>query len=140
MDVEKNQRMIEFMKQNSYGYDKTLSKGNPEDGTNKLSNMYKKAIEDVSNKTNQEKTALTDEEIDEEIEKYGIFFLSLLLLFFREIKIKYFFPVKLEEDETFDEEVFSPLHVLLYGLAHHEVVDCRSVVTSQSQHHVSTMF
>ena len=43
-----------------------------------------------------------------------------------------------EENDTFDEEVTSPLHVLLYGLAHHEVVDCRSVVNSQSQHHVST--
>ena len=42
-----------------------------------------------------------------------------------------------EEDENFDEKLFSPLHVLLYGAAHHQVVDCRSIVNSQLQHHVS---
>ena len=82
MDVEKNQRMIEYMKQNSYGYNKTLTKeNNSEDDHNKLSIEIKKlskSIEEVSKKTNnQEKTELkTDQEIiDEEIEKYSIRYL-----------------------------------------------------------------
>ena len=119
MDVEKNQRMIEYMKQNSYGYNKSLSKENHSEDD--LSKMYKKSLnQDVLKKdnTNQEKTEMTDQEIiQEEIEKYVE-----------------------EENETFDEEVTSPLHILLYGLAHHEVADCRSVVNSHLQHHVSYIF
>ena len=117
MDVEKNQRMIEYMKQNSYGNNKSLSKENHSEDD--LSKMYKKSLnQDVLKKdnTNQEKTE-DQEIIQEEIEKYVE-----------------------EENETFDEEVTSPLHILLYGLAHHEVADCRSVVNSHLQHHVSYIF
>ena len=90
----------------------------------------------------QEK-ALTDKEIEcieksleksEELDKQMDFIEEGLKYLESEDEDEYYSE---EEDEIFDEKLFSPLHVLLYGAAHHQVVDCRSIVNSQLQHHVS---
>ena len=116
---------------------KLLKEGkiNNDDNNNKLSGTGS----GNNNVLDTQEKGLTDKEIEciekslEESEQ-----LDKQMNFIKE-HIKYLESEDSDDEDLSDEdeELFSPLHVLLYGSANHQVVDCRSIVNSQLKHHVS---